>query len=86
MGRRSGYSNEGVRLRLRIPGIENQVPPGLLPQGFGYATELGTVDFDLDDEFSLSTNVGVPWEITEWIALRVTYRSKSSAHMKGQQQ
>jgi long-chain fatty acid transport protein len=82
-----GYSDEGGILRLRVPGLENAVNQfagvPLLPKGFGYATDLGKLDFDLNDDFSLSVNVGLLWEITDWITFGLTYRSESSSHMKG---
>ncbi|QCQ22308.1 OmpP1/FadL family transporter [Desulfoglaeba alkanexedens] len=80
-----GYSDEGGKVRLRIPGIESRPPASMLglPQGTGYALELATLDFDLDDEFSLSANVGLLWEIRDWITLGITYRSESKSHMTG---
>lgn len=78
-----GYSDEGGNIQMRIPGLENLVPPGLLPPGFGYATNLGALDFNLNDAFSLSTNVGLLWKITDRIFFGVTYRSEASSKMQG---
>ncbi len=80
-----GYQNEGGAHRLRIPGIEAH--PTLaalnLPLGTGYATPLGNIDFDMDDETTFSANIGLLWKATEKFTFGLTYRSASQAEMEG---
>ena len=80
-----GYQAQGGAHRLRIPGIESHpaIAPFGLPPGTGYATSLGNIDFDMDDETTFSANIGLLWEATEKFTFGLTYRSASQAKMDG---
>lgn len=77
-----GYQNEGGAHRLRIPGIESLLGLGL-PLGTGYATPLGKIDFDMDDEHTFSANIGLMWKAADRFTFGLTYRSASQAKMDG---
>ena len=79
-----GYAEEGFSTRLRVPGLEQSLgPPYDKMSGLGYQTTVGNLSCNLDDDLTVSTNIGILWEATDRLSFGLTYRSKSHAKMKG---
>ena len=79
-----GYAEEGFSVQLRGPGLENALPaPYNTMTGLGLNTDIGSISTDLDDNFTLSANIGILWEALDNLSIGLTYRSESHAKMKG---
>ena len=73
-----GNTDEGYNIPLRLPGLGNSFP------GFqGLAVDIGSLVGDLEDDFTLSANVGILWKALDNFTVGLTYRSEAHSEMEG---
>lgn len=75
-----GMADEGASMVLRFPSLAGL--PGFSP-GDGYATDLTTFHFNVEDHTTYSANIGLLWKATDKLTFGLTYRSESQAEMRG---
>ena len=74
-----GYTDEGTTIELRVPRI-TAITGGAYD---GYTTLAGHFKYEVDDNFSLSANIGLMWQALDWMSVGLTYRSESHSKMTG---
>jgi len=74
-----GNTDEGYNIQLRLPGLKSAT--GLPIDGL--ATDIGSLVGDLEDDFTLSANVGLLWKALDNFTIGLTYRSEAHSKMKG---
>lgn len=65
------------------PIFDLTVPMPLFGGGIGPYERIGTLSFDIRDDFSPNFNLGVLWEPYDWISLGLSYNSPIKASMSG---
>ena len=74
-----GNTDEGYNIQMRLPALAGLEGVNLN----GMQTEIGQLTGDLDDDFTLSANVGVLWKALDNFTIGLTYRSESHSKMEG---
>ena len=98
IGASIGFSWQGLGIKTKFRAPETTVAfledfsvdltqAGLdLLQSIGPYTEVGTLELEMEDALSLSFNLGVLWEPTEWISFGWVYQSESKSDLEGEYQ
>jgi long-subunit fatty acid transport protein len=68
---------------MENPLFDVTIPFPLFGGGMGPYEKIGTVSFDIRDDFSPSYNLGVLWEPFDWISLGASYNSSIKAKLSG---
>lgn len=79
-----GSTDEGYTIQLRLPGLERRLPPPYNSMtGLGLSTDVGPLKCNLEDDFTLSANVGILWKALDNFTIGLTYRSEAHSKMEG---
>ncbi|OUS31213.1 hypothetical protein A9Q99_04240 [Gammaproteobacteria bacterium 45_16_T64] len=90
------YQGFGVETKLRtaeptlafIQGTLNNLDDtlkdlGLALSAIGPGDDIGSLTLELEDPLSLTFNVGLLWEPTEWVSFGVVYQSEGTSNLEG---